>query len=62
MAVWELGMMLHQNESQVTATVKEAKVIHSQVALDIWRACSQSILEARTGYVVAVKEAKTTRS
>ena len=61
-AVWDLGMMLHQNESQVAATVTEARPIHSQMALDIWTACSQSILEARTGYLVVVKEAKMTRS
>ena len=60
-AVWVLGMMLHQNESQVAATVREARVICSQTALDIWTACSQSILEARTGYLAVVKEAKTTR-
>ena len=60
--VWDLGMMLHQNESQVAVTVKEARVICSQMALDIWIVCSQSILEARTSYLVAVKEAKTTRS
>ena len=61
-AVWDLGMMLCQNESQAATTVKEARVIHSQMALDIWTACSQSILEARTDYLVAVKEAKITRS
>ena len=61
-AVWDLGMMLCQNESQEAATVKEARVICSQMALDIWTACSQLILEARTGYLVVVKEAKTTRS
>ena len=61
-AVLDLGMMLHQNESQAATTVKEARVICSQMALAIWTACSQSILEARTGYLVAVKEAKTTRS
>ena len=54
-AVWDLGMMLCQNESQV------ARVICSQMALDIWTACSHLILEARTGYLVVVKEAKTTR-
>ena len=54
--------MLHQNESQVATTVKEARILHSQMALNIWTACSQSILEARTGYLVAIKEAKTTRS
>ena len=61
-AVWDLGMMLHQNESQAAATVKEARVICSQMALDIWTACSQSTFEARTSYLVAVKEAKTTRN
>ena len=61
-AVWDLGVMLCQNESQVAIAVKEARVIHSQMALDIQTTCSQSILEARTGYLVAVKEAKTTRS
>ena len=59
-AVWDLGVMLHQNESQAAATVKEARIICSQMALDIQTACSQSILEARTGYLAAVKEAKTT--
>ena len=61
-AVWDLGMMFHQNESQAATTVKEARVICSQIALDIQTACSQSIIEARTGYLVVVKEAKTTRS
>ena len=60
-AVWELGMMLHQNESKVAAMIKEARVICSQTTLDIWTACSQSLLEAKTGYLAAVKEAKTTR-
>ena len=41
---------------------KKPETIHSQTALDIWTACSQLILEARTGYLVVVKEAKTTRS
>ena len=50
-AVWDLGVMLHQNESQVATTVTEARTI-----------CSQKALEARTGYLVVVKEAKTTRS
>ena len=61
-AVWDVGMMLCQNESQVAATVKEARVLHSQMALDIQTASSQSILEARTSYLIVVKEAKTTRS
>ena len=34
-AVWDLGVMLHQNESQAAVTIKEARVICSQMALDI---------------------------
>ena len=60
-AVWELGMILFQNESQVAASIKEAKVICSQVPLDAWTACSQLILEAKTENLVVVKKAKTTR-
>ena len=58
---WELGVMLCQHESQVAASIKEARVICSQTTLDIQTACSQSLLEAKTGYLAAVKEAKTTR-
>ena len=60
-AVWELGMMLHQNESQVAASIKEARVICSRMTLDVWAACSQLILEAKTSYLTVIKEAKTTR-
>ena len=60
-AVWELGVILCQNESQVAASIKEARIICSQTTLDIWMACSQSLLEAKTSYLVALKEAKTTR-
>ena len=60
-AVWELGVMLHLNESQVATSIKEAKVICSQVTLDTQTACSQLILEAKTNFLVAVKKAKTTR-
>ena len=60
-AVWELGVMLHQNESQVATMIKEVRVICSQTTLDIQIACSQSLLEAKTSYLAAVKEAKTTR-
>ena len=61
-AVWDLGVLLHQTEFQVAATVQEARTICSQTALGIQTACSQLIFEAKTGYLVAVKEAKTTRS
>ena len=60
-AVWELGIILCQNESQVAASIKEAKVICSQATLDAQTACSWLILEAKTNFLVAVKKAKTTR-
>ena len=60
-AVWELGVILHHNESQAAASIKEAKVICSQATLDAWTACSWLILEVKTDYLVAVKKARTTR-
>ena len=60
-AVWELGMMLCQNESQEAASVAEAKVICSEATLDAQTACSWLILEAKTNFLVMVKKANTTR-
>ena len=60
-AIWELGIVFHQNESQAAASNKEAKAICSQVTLDARATCSQLILEAKTDCLVAVKKAKTTR-
>ena len=60
-AVWELGIMLCQNESQAATSIKEAKVICSQATLDAQTTCSQLILEAKTNFLVAVKKAKATR-
>ena len=60
-AVWELGVMLCQNESQEATSVTEAKVIHSQATLDAQTTCSQSILKPKTNYLAVVKEAKTIR-
>ena len=48
-AIWELGMELHQNESQATKSIKEAKAV-----------CSWTTLDAKTTCSAAVKEAKTT--
>ena len=53
--------MLYQNESQAAASIKEAKVICSQVTLDARTACSWLILKAKTDFLVAVKKAKTSR-
>ena len=49
-AIWELGVMLYQNESQEAASIAAAKAI-----------CSQSVLKAKTNFQVAVMEAKTNR-
>ena len=60
-AVWELGVILHQNESQAAASLKEAKVICSQVTIDARTACAQLILKVKTDFLVVVKKVKTTR-
>ena len=60
-AVWELGVTLHQNESEAAATIKEAKVICSQATLDAQTACSWLILKAKTNFLAAVKKAKSNR-
>ena len=60
-AVWELGVVLHQNESQAAASIKEAKAACSQVTLDAQTTRSQLILEAKTACLAVVKKAKTTR-
>ena len=59
-AIWELGMELHWNESQVTKSIKEAKAIFSQVTLDAQALCFATVKEAKATCIVAVKEAKMT--
>ena len=59
-AIWELGMELHSNKSQVTKFIKEAKAICSQVTLDAQALCFATVKEAKAACIVAVKEAKTT--
>ena len=54
-------MELHQNESQVTKSIKEAKAICSQVTLDAQALCFATVKEAKAAYIPAVKEAKTTQ-
>ena len=60
-AIWELGILLHQNESQAAESIKETKAVCSQVTLDAQTTCSQLILEAKTACSMAIKRAKTTR-
>ena len=50
-ATWELGVILHQSESQGPASITAAKAIYSQ-----------AVLEAKANYQTTVMEAKTTRS
>ena len=59
-AIWELGMELHQNESQMTESLKEAKAVCSQATLDAQALCFTTVKEAKAACVVAVKEAKMT--
>ena len=49
-ATWELGVLLHQNESQRLTSIAAAKAIYSQAAV-----------EAKTSFQATVTEAKTTR-
>ena len=49
-AIWELGVMLHQNEPLEAASVAAAKATYSQ-----------SVLEAKNNFCVAVMEAKANR-
>ena len=71
-AIRELGMELHQNESQAAESIKEAKAICSWatletqttcpwLTLDAKTNCSWVILDAKTTCSAVVKEAKTTR-
>ena len=51
--------MLCQNELQAATSIKEAKVVCSQVTLDAQTTCSQVTLEAKTNCSQAILEAKT---
>ena len=70
-ATWELGMELHQNESEATKSIKEARAICSWVTLDAKAPCFATIkeakvicshvtLDAKALCFATVKEAKTT--
>ena len=59
--IWELGLLLHQNEAKEAASIKKAKVVHSQEVLDAKVDCTKAVLEAKCNYRVAIQEAKTIR-
>ena len=59
--IWELGVLLYQNEAKEVAANKKAKVFHSWEVLDPKVDCSKAVLEAKYNYRAAVQEAKTIR-
>ena len=59
--IWELELLLCQNEVQEAAFIEKAKVVHSQEVLDTKVDCAKSVLEARCSYRAAIQEAKTVR-
>ena len=59
--IWELGLLLHQNEVEEATSIKKAKVIHSQEVFDAKVDFTKSVLEAKCNYRAAVQEAKTIR-
>ena len=50
-----------QSEVNEAASVKKAKVIHSQEVLDTKVGCARSVLKAKSNYQAAVQEAKMIR-
>ena len=61
-AIWELGIVLCQNESQAAECINEANAVCSQATLDTQTTCSQLTSEAKTNCSWAILEAKTTCS
>ena len=58
--VWKLGMDLHQNESDRTKSIREAKAICNAAIQEAKAACACSIQEAEMCCSMASKEAKVT--
>ena len=59
--IWELGLLVHQNEAEEAASIEKAKVIHSREVLDAKVGCTKVVLEAKFNYRMAIQEAKTIR-
>ena len=59
--IWELGLLLCQNEAEEAVSIEKAKVVHSQEILDAKVDCTKVVLEAKCNYRVAIQEAKTNR-
>ena len=59
--IWELGLLLCQNEVKEAMSIEKAKVVHSREVLNTKVDCTKSVLEAKCNYRVAIQEAKTIR-
>ena len=59
--IWELGLLLCQNEAKEATSIEKAKVVHSQEVLDAKVDCTKVVLEAKSNYRAAIQEAKTIR-
>ena len=59
--IWELGVLLCQNEAKEAVANEKAKVLHSREVLDAKVDCTKAVLEAKYNYRVAIQEAKTIR-
>ena len=59
--VWELGLLLCQNEAKKAASIEKAKVTCSQGVLDARVDCAKSVQEAKYNYRVAIQRAKAIR-
>ena len=57
--VWELGMELHQNDSETEESIKEARTICAHTTLDAEALCSATVKEAKATCTHTVQEAKT---
>ena len=57
--IWELGLLLCQNEAKEAASNEKAKVVHSWEVLDAKVDCTKAVLEGKCNYRVAIQEAKT---
>ena len=70
--IWELGLLLSQNEAKEAASIEKAKVVCSQevhdtkvdcakAVLDAKADCTKVVLEAKGNYRAAIQVAKTVR-
>ena len=57
-AIWELGMNLHQNESEAMKSIKEARAICSWVTLDAKAQCFMTAKEAKTTWACNIQESE----